>query len=105
MSPIRILVLVILFYIGYRLIAGGGKKKTVQPQQRTNDKETVISDTLEEDPICKKLVPRQQAIHLQLNEESYYFCSQECCETFSTLYRKNGNKNQENEEDNKHKNK
>lgn len=82
MSPIRILVLVILFYIGYRLIAGGGKKKTATPQQRTNDKETVISDTLEEDPICKKLVPRQQAISLQLNDKTYYFCSQECCDTF-----------------------
>ncbi len=105
MSPIRILVLVILFYIGYRLIAGGGKKKTAKPRQRTKARETVTSDTLEEDPICKKLVPRQQAIHLQLNEKSYYFCSQECCKTFSTLYRKNSNKNQENEEDIKHKNK
>jgi YHS domain-containing protein len=81
-SPIRILVLAILFYLAYRLITGGGKKKTVEPHRRKDSEETILSDTLEEDPICKKLVPRQQAVHLQHDEKTYYFCSQECCKKF-----------------------
>jgi YHS domain-containing protein len=82
-TPIRILVLVILFYFAYRLITGGGKKKTVESHRRTDSEETVVSDTLEEDPICKKLVPRQHAVQLQHDEKTYYFCSKECCKKFS----------------------
>jgi YHS domain-containing protein len=42
------------------------------------------SDILEEDPVCKKLVPRQQAVEFEYRGEKYYFCSKECCDTFRT---------------------
>ncbi len=82
MGPIRILILAILFYIVYRLIAGGGKDKTAERDRRADSGKTVLSDTLEEDPICNKLVPRRQAVQLQYNGKTYYFCSQECCKLF-----------------------
>ncbi len=40
------------------------------------------SDTLEEDPVCKKLVPSRQAVQYQWQGRTIYFCSQECCNTF-----------------------
>ncbi|WP_407919127.1 YHS domain-containing protein [Desulforhopalus singaporensis] len=39
-------------------------------------------DILEEDPVCKKLVPRQQAITHEENGRKYYFCSKKCCREF-----------------------
>lgn len=41
-----------------------------------------VADTLEEDPVCKKLVPSRQAVQLEWRGKKIYFCSQECCNTF-----------------------
>jgi len=40
------------------------------------------SDILEEDPVCGKLVPRQQAVEYDQNGKVVYFCSQECCKQY-----------------------
>jgi len=77
-SPLRIILLAILFYIAYRLIFSGRKKGLSQPTDRG------LCDTLEEDPICKKLVPSRQAVQFLWRGEKLYFCSQECCNTFRT---------------------
>jgi YHS domain-containing protein len=43
-----------------------------------------VADVLVEDPVCHKLVPKQQAIRLKSKKrnEIIYFCSEECCELF-----------------------
>lgn len=85
MSPLRIIIIAILVYIGYRLIVGGGKKKTVEHSRNTQSpKEMSASDILEEDPVCKKLVPRQQAVQYEHKGKTHYFCSKECSKTFRT---------------------
>ncbi len=85
MSPIRIIIIAILLYLGYRLIVGGGKKKT-GPSAKVKESDNIAqNDTLEEDPVCKKLVPRQQAVKFEHNGTTHYFCSKKCCNT----YRKN----------------
>lgn len=82
LSPLRIIILVILFYIGYRLIVGGRKKKSGKVDSGRTSGEVPANDTLEEDPVCKKLVPRQQAVRLEDEDKVYYFCSKECCKAF-----------------------
>ena len=75
MSPIRIIIIAILLYIGYRLIVGGGKNKT-GPSVKVKESDSIAqNDTLEEDPVCKKLVPRQQAVKFEHNGTTHYFCS------------------------------
>ncbi len=82
MSPIRLVILAILLYIGYLLIKGGsGKKKKKEKSKETNEPSN-MADVLVEDPVCKKLVPQQQAVNLQHEGEMIYFCSKECCNTF-----------------------
>ncbi|MEN8143103.1 MAG: TRASH domain protein [Thermodesulfobacteriota bacterium] len=74
MNPIRILILIILFYILFRLLIGGKKrsaKKSPKGGQQTHD-------VLVEDPICKTCIPKKQAFVLSDNGESVYFCSAEC---------------------------
>jgi len=83
LSPIRLLLLAILFYIAYRLLTGG--KRTEEPDERVEGKsykEMPTDDVLVEDPVCKKLVPRMQAVRHQRDGQSFYFCSEECCRKF-----------------------
>lgn len=80
MSPIRLVILAILLYIGYLLIKGSRKKKDEGGSEL--DGPSDVSDVLVEDPVCKKLVPRQQAVEVKHEGETVYFCSQECCSTF-----------------------
>lgn len=82
MSPLRIIILAILVYIGYRLIVGGFKKDSKKVGSNRASSAMPASDTLEEDPICKKLVPRQQAIKFKHAGGVHYFCSEECCKSF-----------------------
>ncbi len=86
MGPLRILILVGLLYIGYRLIMrslgkGGGTKKDDTADTSAGKTER-ITDVLVEDPVCHKLVPKQQAIQLEVKGETHYFCSRECSEHF-----------------------
>lgn len=83
MSPIKLVVIAILLYIGYRLLTSDWKKKKTDSIQEGQD-DNSITDVLVEDPVCHKLVPKQQAIRLKhkAKEEIIYFCSEECCKQF-----------------------
>ena len=83
MSPIRLLILAVLFYIAYRLLFGGKQRKVHADKQKDETyKEMPVSDVLVEDPVCKKLVPRQQALQHHHADQIIYFCSEECCQKF-----------------------
>ena len=86
MTPLRLIILAILFYIGWLLIKGLGKNKVsgrVADKNKGSIDEQQVQDVLVEDPVCHKLVPKNQAIRLRKEEETYYFCSDKCCDTFS----------------------
>ena len=81
MTPLRLLILAVLCYIGWRLLrkswmkpyhAAGREKRFVGPQ-----------DVLVEDPVCHVLVPKHQALRLRRNGITYYFCSEQCCDRFA----------------------
>lgn len=84
MSPLRILVIAVLLYIGYRLITGGKKTSSRDDNSPRDAKkpDEPVQDVLVEDPICHSLVPKQQAIHLKHHGSMVYFCSEECCNAF-----------------------
>ena len=85
MSPLRIIIIIVLIYIAYRLIFGGRKSApTARKMGRSQPSDLPLSDTLEEDPVCKKLIPSRQAINFEWRGKKLYFCSQECCNTFRT---------------------
>lgn len=82
MSPLRIIIIVILLYIAYRLITAGRRKSRSVRDAGKKSRQMPVSDTLEEDPVCKKLVPSRQAVTMRLHGNTYYFCSEECCDIF-----------------------
>jgi len=83
MSPIRLLILAILIYIGYRLVLSGWKKKYSSKEKPLDSSvDGFVSDILVEDPVCHTLIPKKQAVHLQYDETMVYFCSETCCDKF-----------------------
>jgi YHS domain-containing protein len=83
MNPLRLAVLAILIYVGYRLLIGSlQKKKKTRAAKPAAGEAAPVSDILVEDPVCRILVPKGQAIHLQHQGKMVYFCSEECCNTF-----------------------
>ena len=78
MSPIRIVILAILFYILYRLLKSGGKKKVKAKHQGS----LPVQDVLVEDPFCHTYIPKKQAVSASKNGKDYYFCSNDCRDKF-----------------------
>lgn len=87
MSPLKLVIIAGLLYLGYRLFIRDWKKKRGKGEDNSEKEipqDDQVVDILVEDPICHKLVPKQQAIRLkQRGAEGYnYFCSEECCNKF-----------------------
>ncbi len=82
MSPIRLIIIGILLYIGYLLIRGGSSKKKKNTTSSELNGPDKISDVLVECPACDKLVPKGQAVTTRDGDKEVYFCSKECCDTF-----------------------
>ena len=84
MSPIKFVVIAILLYTGYRLLISDWRKKKGKDSSAQDRPDEPVADVLVEDPVCHKLVPKQQAIRLKAGgqEEILYFCSEECCKRF-----------------------
>ena len=85
MNPLRLVVLAILFYIGWQLL-----RRSLFPDQGNSDESTVdadnrdkVKDILVEDPVCHTFVPKKHAIRLRHKGRTYYFCSEACCDSFS----------------------
>lgn len=84
MGPLRIILLAVLLYIGYRLIIANFRKtKSSDDESSRKKSDGSITDVLVEDPTCHKLVPREQAIKTEIDGTTYYFCSRECCDKFT----------------------
>jgi YHS domain-containing protein len=81
MTPLRLLVLAILFYIAWRLLRKNKVRKQVD--ESSQDHDSGLQDVLVEDPVCHVLVPKHQAIRLRKDGVTYYFCSEECCDQFT----------------------
>lgn len=81
MSPIRLFILAVLFYVGWRLIRNLGHVE--KSTDRKQSKSSAVKDQLVEDPVCHTLIPKGQAIRLRQHGKTFYFCSEKCCDTFT----------------------
>ena len=86
MGVIRLVVLSVLAYAAWQLVRGiFGRFKTGErtDAKDKSDGNASAQDVLVEDPVCHTLVPKHQAVRLRKDGETYYFCSDECCDKFS----------------------
>lgn len=85
MSPLRILILVGLFYLLFRLLVGAGKRHQVAGEsEAAGSTAGAAQDILMEDPVCRTLIPARQAISWTNNGKTLYFCSEGCRSKFIT---------------------
>ena len=84
MTPLRLLILGVLFYLAWRLLRAGVSRKKTDVAVDTGAKDEVRpEDVLVEDPVCHVLVPKRQAVRLRREGVTYYFCSEKCCDQFT----------------------
>lgn len=91
MNIVRLVVLGILFYVAWRLLRGIFGSVTDGRQTRRTNKaggDARVQDVLVEDPVCHKLVPKNQAVRCRVDGKTFYFCSDTCCDQFTVEQRK-----------------
>ncbi len=82
MTPLRLVIIGILFYILYRLFIEPRKKQVLGKKNGPATSGDAVQDVLIEDPVCHTYIPKGQAVQVQHDKKMYYFCSDKCCEMF-----------------------
>ena len=88
MGPIRILLLLFLFYMLYRLLTGG-RQSDRKEADSGRAKQPLSHDVLVEDPVCHIYIPQGQATTLQEKGMTHYFCSETCRSKYIEMLRSN----------------
>lgn len=81
MHPLKIIILLVLFYLLYRLYLVGRKKRLAEREGAAGPP-PAIDDILVQDPVCGAYVPRSQALHRQQDGKEFFFCSEKCRNQF-----------------------
>ena len=76
---IRLLVWLLLIYIGYRVILKLTSSKKQEPELRSASSEGVVTHR---DPVCGMYVSEDDAVVGKLDNQRHYFCSMGCLEKF-----------------------
>ena len=87
MLVVRLVILAILLYIAWLLVRGITGRSGTGHQEKGAEKKAPSQDVLVEDPVCHTLVPKHQAVRLRRDGETFYFCSDACCDKFSETER------------------
>jgi YHS domain-containing protein len=73
----RILIWLILIYVGFKIVKGFmAQKQSEPPPKKVSDDEAV------QDPVCGRYVSKEDAVVGKLEGERIYFCSMECLEKY-----------------------
>ncbi len=62
-----------ILYLIYKFLT-----EPLKREDRSKNTSEVIKGELVKDPVCGVYLPKEQAIKLEYNGETFYFCSQEC---------------------------
>ncbi len=78
MGILRLLILVALAYLFYRLV------RVVLGPYRGVDRRRAngVIDEMVQDPNCKTYIPKRDAIRRTVAGREYFFCSKECADKF-----------------------
>ncbi len=77
----RLIILIILAYVGYRLIKRFFAQPSI-PKWRGAGDQTGIDDIMVKDPFCQVYFPQREGVRAVINGVEYHFCSKECRDKF-----------------------
>ncbi len=76
---IKVLVVLVLFYVGYKIVKMFQRVKSQEFKDCRVDATPSKGEDLVQDPFCRTYVPKSQAYVKEINGRQQYFCSSECC--------------------------
>ncbi len=82
MNIAKILILLILIYLGYKVVTSLRRMKLRNTGAEREHAAVTKSEDLVQDPICATYVPKSQAYVKEIDGREQYFCSRECCEKY-----------------------
>ena len=83
MNIIKVLAVLVLIYVGYRIVNMFQRMKSQEVKACRVD-DAPKGEHLVQDPFCKIYVPKSQAYAKEIDGKLYYFCSRECLEKYLT---------------------
>ncbi|MDY6851846.1 MAG: hypothetical protein SV487_07210 [Thermodesulfobacteriota bacterium] len=93
MSFLRWVMIVVLFYLIYRVVKGLGRpSRPMTPPQRDNEvgaPGASRSEDLVQDPQCGVFIPRSEGVASVVDGQVLYFCSTGCRDKFLEARRRN----------------
>jgi YHS domain-containing protein len=78
----RLLVLLGLLYLCYRLLKSWLLKETSSQKTAFGKKAGEIDDVMVRDPYCNVYFAKRDGVHLNIQGKDVYFCSTECKDKF-----------------------
>ncbi|MGA7146742.1 MAG: YHS domain-containing protein [Desulfobacterales bacterium] len=78
----RLLILLGLLYLGYRFLKSWMLKDTPAQKPVFEKKTGEIDDVMVKDPYCGVYFAKKDGVHLSVNGENLYFCSEACKDKF-----------------------
>ena len=82
MNIIKVLAVLVLFYVGYRIVTMLRRVKSQSVKGYRVDAAPPAGEDLVQDPFCKIYVPKSQAYLKEINGREQYFCGSACCEKY-----------------------
>ena len=77
---IRLLMWLLLIYIGYRVITSLVSRK--KPDSIRKDQSADSAATTHRDPVCGMYISEEEAVVGKVNDQRHYFCSMACLDKF-----------------------
>ena len=78
----RLLVLIGLLYLCYRLLKSWLPKETSSKRAAFEKKTGQIDDVMVKDPYCEIYFAKRDGVHVKIKGKDVYFCSTECKDKF-----------------------
>ena len=82
MSIVKVLILLILIYVGYKVVTSLRRVKSQDARDDRVDSAPLKGEDLVQDPFCATYIPKSQAYSKEIEGCRQYFCSRECCEKY-----------------------
>jgi YHS domain-containing protein len=82
MNIVKVLVILVLLYIGYKIVRIFWRAKIKDAKGYRVDDAPSQGEDLVQDPFCRTYVPKSQAYIAEIEDRQQYFCSKECCEKY-----------------------
>lgn len=74
----RILIILVLIYLGYRALKIWLRKNLNIQEQMRSPPADEIDDIMVKDPVCNVYIPKRNAVAIDVDGKRLYFCSEKC---------------------------